>query len=199
MENYENPVDKTEKPKIITIEGNHDNGNTPEAEALRRQRHIIKSFRSKFQAKRNWLDRLADFMTYIFGTTTFLFINLVWFLVWVIWNNNLIPGLLPFDPYPHSFLTMVVSLEAIFLSIIVLVSQNRQSEIADLREEIDFNINVRAEQEITKILNILDKIHDHLGLEPEDDEELIEMKKNINIEEIEQQIASDYAKKKERN
>jgi uncharacterized membrane protein len=54
------------------------------------------------------------------------------------------------------------------------------------------NINVRAEQEITKILNILDEIHDHLGLNPEDDEDLIEMKKDTDLDEIEQQIAHDY-------
>jgi len=184
--------DLGEKAKIVTIDGNHDGGTTPEAKVLRHQRQLIKSFRSKYNAKRKWYNKFADWMTGASGTILFLILNFIWFGGWVIWNNGLIPGLMPFDPYPYSFLTMIVSLEAIMLSIIVLISENRQADIADLREEIDFNINVRAEQEITKILNILDEIHDHLGLNPEDDEDLIEMKKDTNLDEIEQQIANDY-------
>lgn len=199
MKNLEGPENNLENPKIITIDGNHDFGDSAEEKVLRHQRQIIRSFRSKFNAKRKWHDKLADWIADLSGTMVFLLLNVVWFVGWVLWNNNLIPGLTAFDPYPHSFLTMVVSLEAIFLSIVVLISQNRQSNVADLREEIDFNINVRAEQEITKILNLLDKIHDHLGLDPEDDEELVEMKKRINIEEIEEQIAGDYGNKKKQN
>lgn len=156
------------------------------------QKHlqIVQTFRSKFNSQRRWYDRMADFMTDKFGTVWFLTINLIIFLVWIVWNN--IPELPQFDPYPHNFLTMVVSLEAIFLSVVVLISQNRQSLIADMREEIDFNINVRAEEEITKILNLVDKIHDHLGLENEDDFELKIMKEKTNLDDMEDQIAQQY-------
>ena len=104
---------------------------------------------------------------------------------------GLIPGLVPFDPYPFTFLTMTVSLEAIFLSVIVLMSQNRSSKIADMREEVDFELNLRAEAEITRILNMLDEIHDHLGLSPEDDDELREMKQKTDIKEIKRAIESE--------
>jgi len=156
------------------------------------QKHlqIVQTFRSKFNSQRKWYDRLADFMTEKFGTVTFFTWNLVIFVVWIIWNN--LPGVPQFDPYPHNFLTMVVSLEAIFLSVIVLISQNRQSLIADMREEIDFNVNVRAEEEITKILNMVDKIHNHLGLNNEDDFELKIMKEKTNLEEMEDEIAQQY-------
>jgi uncharacterized membrane protein len=79
---------------------------------------------------------------------------------------------------------MFVSLEAIFLSVIVLMSQSRAGQIADMRDDLDFEINVRSEQEVTRILKILDEIHDHLGLDPEDDSELKEMKKRIDIEKL---------------
>jgi uncharacterized membrane protein len=109
----------------------------------------------------------------------------------MLWNSELLPWLPKFDPYPHNFLTMIVSLEAIFLSIIVLISQNRQSGIADMREEIDFNINVRAEQEITKILNMLEQIQGQLGIQNVLDEELLEMEKMTDLDEIEKQISRD--------
>lgn len=196
MKNLQKPQLDAEKTSIVTIDGNHDTANTPEAKALHNQRQIIRTFRSRYNGPRKWYHKFSDYIAEVSGTILFLIINVLWFVVWVIWNNGMIPGLPVFDPYPHSFLTMVVSLEAIVLSIVVLISQNRQSNIADLREEIDFNINVRAEQEITKILNMLDKIHDHLGMEKEDDEELDEMKKATNLEEIEEQLATDYGKTK---
>jgi len=155
-------------------------------------KQLIQTFKSRFNKERKWYDKFADFMTEKFGTVWFFTLNFIWFIGWVVWNN--IPGLPQFDPYPHNFLTMVVSLEAIFLSVIVLISQNRQAKIADLREEIDFNINVRSEQEITKMLNLLDEIHDHLGMENDDDVELNDMKQNTNLSDLENQIAEDYLK-----
>ena len=152
------------------------------------RREGIQSFKSKMDQSRSWNDKFADFLTESFGTMKFLLFNVVLFAFWIIINLNFIPSIHAFDPYPFNFLTMVVSLEAIVLSIIVLMSQNRASYIADLREEIDLRINVRAEEEITRILNILDEIHDHIGLPPEDDAELKEMKKKTNIDDIEDAI-----------
>lgn len=152
------------------------------------RREGIQSFKRRMDLKRRWHERLADFMTESFGTIHFLILNVFLFIAWILINVNIIPGIQAFDPYPFNFLTMVVSLEAIVLSIIVLMSQNRESEIADLREEIELRINVRAEQEITKILNMLDEIHDHVGLPNGDDEELVSMKQKTNLEEIEEEI-----------
>lgn len=196
MENQDKYTQKIENTPIATIDGNHDLTNTHEAQILRSQRQLIRTFRSRYNGPRKWYHKFSDWIAEISGTMFFLVLNVAWFVIWVIWNNALIPGLPVFDPYPHSFLTMVVSLEAIVLSIVVLISQNRQSNIADLREEIDFNINVRAEHEITKIINLLDKIHDHLGMVKEEDAELDEMKKATDLQEIEEQLASEYGKRK---
>jgi uncharacterized membrane protein len=164
--------------------------------AAETHKQIIRTFKSKYSKKMKWYDRFADFMTEKLGTVLFLGLNAIWFVIWIVWNSGIIPGLTPFDPYPYGFLTMTVSLEAIFLSIIVLISQNRSSMIADMREEIDYNVNVRAEKEITKILNIVDKIQDHLGVIEENDIELEEMKIFTNIEEMEEEIAREYGKHK---
>lgn len=149
---------------------------------------MILGFKDKANIKRPWYDRAADYMTRAFGTVWFFATNALFFLVWIVLNLGLVPGIEAFDPFPFGFLTMIVSLEAIFLSVIVLMSQNRESEISNLRQELDFSINVRAEEEITRIIKMLDEIHDHLGLDPKDDPELKKMKQKINIQELGENI-----------
>ncbi len=83
---------------------------------------------------------------------------------------------------------MAVSLEAIFLSVIVLISQNRANEIDELRDDLDLEINIKAESEITRIVNMLDEIHDHLGLPTKDDAELRGMKKKTNINDMQDEL-----------
>lgn len=139
------------------------------------------NLRINLESGRTISDRASDFLTAFFGTSWFLVVNASFFCAWIVLNSSLFPGVPMFDPFPYGLLTMVVSLEAIFLSIIVLISQNRASKMADLREELDFRINVKTEQEVTKMINMIDEIHDHLGLKPEDDEELQTMKKRTNI------------------
>ena len=125
--------------------------------------------KSHLDFHRGRLDKVADFLTEQFGTLWFLLFNAAFFLGWIEWNLGWF-GLPIFDPFPFSLLTMAVSLEAIFLAIIVLISQNRQSKIADIRQQIDFEVDVRAEAEINKILHKLDDIPGHcprrLGLYP---------------------------------
>lgn len=156
-----------------------------------KKREVILSFKAKMDQSRNLSERLADVISNAFGSTWFFLANFIWFLGWIVVNTDLIPGIPVFDPFPFGLLTMIVSLEAIFLSIFVLISQNRAAKIADLREEIDLQINVRAEQEITRILVMLDEIHDHLGLEAEDDEELRGMKEKTDLSSLEMKILSE--------
>ncbi len=148
------------------------------------RKEIILGFKSRMKFRATWYDKMADFMTRSFGTTSFLIGNGIFFALWVLVNSGDLPIMPIFDPFPFNFLTMFVSLEAIFLSVIVLISQNRQGDIADIRDELDFEINVRAEQEITRILTMLDEIHDHLGLAPGDDAELSAMKENLDIKKL---------------
>lgn len=152
--------------------------------------HTISGFRARFKENVPRTERFVDWMTNYFGTTQFLVGNVVLFFMWVVINTGLLGQALIFDPFPFDFLTTAVSLQAIFLSIIVLMSQNRAAKVADLREEMDFEINLRAEAEVTRILNMLDEIHDHLGLENTDDEELQEMKQKIDVAQIRKEIES---------
>lgn len=147
--------------------------------------------RSRLDSNHTWMDSVADFLTIQFGTVWFFSLNALFFVVWMLLNKGLIPGVSPFDLYPFNFLTMVVSLEAIFLSIIVLISQNKQSKIAEMREKIDFEINVRAEEEITKNLLVLEHIARHLGVDLSHDKELKEMERHTDIHQIQQRVEED--------
>ena len=90
-------------------------------------------------------DRTADSITAFAGSLPFVYIHAVWFGVWVLLNVGIFGAADEFDPFPFGLLTMVVSLEAIFLATFVMVSQNRQSARSDIRAEIDFETNLRAE------------------------------------------------------
>src|ERR1700712_1668307 len=90
-------------------------------------------------------DRAADQVTAFAGSLNFVYIHSVWFGIWILINIGLVGSALQFDKFPFGLLTMIVSLEAIFLATFVMVSQNRQSARADIRSQLDFETNVRAE------------------------------------------------------
>ncbi len=101
--------------------------------------------------------RIADTIAEFSGTVAFLMINVVWFGTWLLWNDPWVTGA-PFDPFPFGLLTMIVSLEAIFLSIFVLISQNRQASKDRIAAEIDHQVNTKAEIEIGLVLGRLDDL-----------------------------------------
>jgi uncharacterized membrane protein len=133
-------------------------------------------------------DKLAVFIINLFGSITFLLICILLFAVWICWNVHLIPGVKAFDPFPFSALEMSVSIFAIILSISVLINQNRQGRIEKTRQQVEFEVNVRAEGEITKVLQMLHEIHIKLGLDSKEDRELEQMKQQTDLGEIRQTV-----------
>ena len=119
-----------------------------------------KYVKKEFQRRSNWQDRFADQITAFVGSMGFVYFHVFWFIAWLIFNA--ISGIKPWDPYPFNFLTMVVSLEAIFLSTFVLISQNRESERTDLRDQLDFEIDTKAQKQIESILRKLHNIEAEL-------------------------------------
>jgi uncharacterized membrane protein len=106
----------------------------------------------------------------------------------------MIPGILPFDPFPFSFLTLVVSLEAIFLTLLVLMSQNRMTKEADKRAHLDLQINMLDEQETTMILRMVQKIAEHLGLEKEINESIKELSEETDVNRVAKTLEERSAK-----
>ena len=150
-------------------------------------RLVIHSFKQKADAKRTLADKFADRLTARFGTVAFLTLNAMWFFVWIVINNNLVPGIPAFDPFPFGLLTMIVSLEAIFLAIIVLISQNRQAKIAEMREEIDLQINSIAESEVTKLVTMMRLLLEKNGIKV-DDPDIADMVRPIRSADIERML-----------
>lgn len=149
---------------------------------------VVQSFEAKEMKKRPFIIKMADRMTSFFGSVWFLTFNLALFLFWIIANLGYINRVQIFDPFPFFFLTTGVSLEAIILTIIVLVSQQRQSQVGKIREELDMQVNKIAEKEITKSLFILKKIAEKQGIDLSDDKELDEMLKGIEVSYIERKL-----------
>lgn len=149
--------------------------------------HFVRSFEARELKKRSFVIQIADSLTAVFGSIPFFTLNVLFFIVWLVGNMGYIPGFPVFDPYPFTFLTMSVSLEAIFLAIIVLMSQNRQSYISSLREELDMQVNLVAEREITKILKLIKAIAEKNGVKVEDPE-IEEMLVETDFSYIERQL-----------
>jgi uncharacterized membrane protein len=108
--------------------------------------------------ERTAADRCSDAITRVVGSAGFVVAHAVLFAGWIAINLGLLPAIAPFDPYPFSFLTLVVSLEAIFLSIFVLMSQNRMSRLADRRAHLDLQVDLLAERELTVMLHLVQKL-----------------------------------------
>jgi len=146
---------------------------------LPNKRELIKSYKLKSKQRRSFAEKAADVLTENFGTFTFLVINVVLFFLWILANTGHIPSVEVFDPYPFNFLTMVVSLEAIILSIIVLMSQNREAKTSDVRSEVDTHVDIVAEEEITKLLELMVRLLKKNGIDVSEDEALAKMLKPV--------------------
>lgn len=155
--------------------------------AIKRSRRIVQSFESKSLKKRSIYQKVADWLTQSIGTIGFLIINLGIFTAWILINSGKIPTVPIFDPYPFVLLISFVSLEAIILAIVVLISQNRENQMSALREELQIQVELFAEKELTKILFLLKKIMDERGIKYKD-EELDEMLNEVDTSYIERKL-----------
>ncbi|MFT3695926.1 MAG: DUF1003 domain-containing protein [Kofleriaceae bacterium] len=153
----------------------------------------IQTLRTRAKATQTPTQKLAEQMTAFFGSTAFLIGNAVWFFVWIVLNVRMIPSLNPFDPFPFSMLTMVVSLEAIFLSIFVLMAANHAEQVDQLRAEIDLQVNTIAETELTKLIEIVVRIAEKQGIDLSGDVQLQQMIAPTNVEEIAELIEAEVA------
>jgi len=124
---------------------------------------------------RSAAERFGDFVTQLAGKIWFIELHMVWFGIWVVINSGLVTSVRPFDRFPYPFLTLIVSLEAIFLSLFILMSQNRASAQADRRAHLDLQINLLAEIESSKTLELLKALCEHQNLACSRDPELAEL------------------------
>ena len=112
-------------------------------------------------------ERISDTVTKYIGNIGFVVFHLALFVFWAVINLNLIPGVAAFDPFPFGILTLIVSSEGVFLAIFILISQNRMSRQADRRAHLSLQVSMLAEQEMTMLLKLQQKVADHFGIDVE--------------------------------
>lgn len=132
--------------------------------------------------RRKWQDRLADAVTAFTGSMTFVFLHLLLFGLWLAWNLGWL-GLKPFDP-SFVVLAMVASVEAIFLSTFVLISQNRSAAQADKRANLDLQISLLSEHEVTRLIVLVTAIAEKMGVEGAADPEISELARDVLPEKV---------------
>jgi len=167
-----------------------------EERRLRRSAGINTAFRAikaEHASSRSPMEVLADRMIGVASATPFLIIHAIIFIAWLYWNSP-ISGLPKFDPYPYGMLTLVVSLEAIFLSIFVLMTQSRESRIGELREELTLQVNLRMEEEITKTLHLVAGLYSRLNLQLAEDPELRAMLEPLDPKKMEADLAEQISR-----
>jgi len=140
-----------------------DAADTGTEAALDENFEAIKEWEQATLLSRTRAEQLSDWVACTAASGPVLLGHLLWFTLWIGINLELVPGIAPFDPFPFTFLTMAVSLEAIFLALFVLASQNRLARQADKRSHLDLQIDLLAEREMTAVLRLLRDIAKHLN------------------------------------
>ena len=182
----------------MTEENSSRQQDTTSAQALdatqdeRRKRRYVANLafgaiKAQHAAHRSLLERFVDKLNEIASSTLFLVVHVLAFTIWLLWNTGQL-GLKPIDPFPFGLMTTIVSLEAIFLSIFVLMAQQRESAIAELREELGLQVNLRVEQEVTKTLQLVAGLYTRLGHRVSDDPELLHMLQPLDVKAIERDL-----------
>ncbi len=157
---------------------------------LLRNIRMLERRRQREEAKAPFEIRLADAITRFTGSMRFVYLHILIFGTWIIVNVGWFPGIPRFDP-SFVILAMAASVEAIFLSTFILISQNRMTANADKRSKLDLQINLLAEHEVTRIMEILVAIADRLEVKTEVDPEVNELTKDVALEAVLDEIERD--------
>ena len=134
------------------------------------------------ERKKGWQERVADRITRFTGSMRFVYIHVVLFGGWIAWN-------LPFSPLPRFdpslvILAMVASVEAIFLSTFILITQNRMQEVANQRADLDLQVNLLAEHEVTRLIRLVKRVAERMGIEESESPELPELERDVDPEHV---------------
>jgi uncharacterized membrane protein len=172
-----------QRPMTQAERADHAGDNPALSDVIERNIRTIIDLRRQAAQARGVQDRLADAITAFSGRMVFVYAHIAWFGLWFLLNTGRF-GMPPFDPFPYGLLTMVVSLEAIFLATFVLISQNRLSAEAEYRADLDLHIGLLTEHELTRVLQMLDVMQDKMGIENDVDSELADLEMETRPEDV---------------
>ena len=158
--------------------------------SLRKNVRTISEMEDQALRSRSAGERVGDAVVKRVGNLTFALIHTVALVAWVVFNAGW--GFRTFDPFPYPLLTLVLSVEAIILCVFILISENRMTRASDRRAQLELQIDLLAEQESTKILRLLHRICDHLGIEPLSDPEIRELEARTDPKQVMREIANNF-------
>ena len=165
----------SDRQKLLSVE-----------ELTQRNVETVSRLEQATREQRSRADRVAEIIAAFCGSMTFVWVHGVWFGGWIVFN--LLPGFKHVDPFPFTFLTLVVSLEAIFLSTFILISQNHDSRVSEKRNHLDLQINLLSEQENTQMLRLLQQIAAKVGADVAHDSHARVLEQATNPEKLVEQI-----------
>lgn len=157
----------------------------------------VAEMQAALERRRTLVDRIADLIGSFSGSMSFVFLHLLWFTAWFLINTSTIPGVRPFDPFPFILLAMIVSVEGVLLSTFVLMKQNRMQFRADIREQLDLQVNLLSEKEVTRTLQLLRAIGEKLEIDPAllNDPDLAEMASVTSVDMLGERVQRDLEPK----
>jgi uncharacterized membrane protein len=153
------------------------------AKVVERNIRALLEQRQEQQGSRSRQEKIADAVTRFTGSMRFVYIHLAVFGTWIVINLGWLPGVPRFDP-SFVVLAMVASVEAIFLSTFVLISQNRMSALADKRADLDLQVSLLAEHEITRLITLVTAMAERMGVDQAHDPELSELSRDVRPEKV---------------
>jgi uncharacterized membrane protein len=153
------------------------------AQVVDRNIQALLVHRKDRERDRTGQERIADAVTRFAGSMRFVYIHLILYGIWIIINLGWVPGVSPFDP-SFVVLAMVASVEAIFLSTFVLITQNRMAALADRRADLDLQISLLAEHEVTRLITLVTAMAERMGLDLAHDPELAELSQDVAPEKV---------------
>jgi uncharacterized membrane protein len=147
----------------------------------------VAKLEAEFLEARKARDRIGDAIAGFAGTMTFVILHVIGLILWFTINLGMFPFIQPFDPYPFVLMAVIVSIEAVLLSTFILMKQNRMSRHADERDHLNLQIDLLAEKEITKMLQLQRQLCRHLGLNI-DDPEVGELSRHTAVEDLAREL-----------
>jgi uncharacterized membrane protein len=163
------PDNMNNKTNFISKSSSPDNSSSKNGsvdELTQRNVEAILQLEEAAKNQRTPSELIAERIARFCGSMRFVWVHVAWFSGWIIFNA--MPGVKHVDPFPFTFLTLVVSLEAIFLSTFILISQNHDTQISERRNHLDLQINLLSEQENTKMIEMLTAIAEKVGADVHD-------------------------------
>lgn len=155
----------------------------------------IKKIEEEFDKQRSFADLIGDSIGGAASNIIFVLVHLVGIVSWIVINTNYLSHIKPFDPYPFSLLSFIITVESVFLFMFVLIKQNRMTRRAEQRSHLSLQLTLLVEQELTKVLQMMEKVSQSTGAQDSPDNKTRELSKETHIATLVEKLDEAFPKK----